>query len=145
MLKLNQRLTAKQFVIALLTLFIVALIFLGILYYILNIQYKGAQTRFAQGLVTTPPKTLRIDLDQPDEDTLFFEPEIIVSGETGPNSEILITTQTSDLVIKSKPDGTFSTILDLVEGPNKITVVVFDATGDFRSQERNAYYSKGKI
>ncbi len=144
-MKLKQKLTTKQFIISHLAVFIVALIFLGGLYYILNIQYQGVQTRFAQGLVTTPPKTLRIDLDQPDENALFFEPEVIVSGSVGPNLEVLITTEFEDLVVKSKPDGKFSTILKLHEGPNKITVVVFDAVGDSRSAERNVYYSKEKI
>lgn len=145
MVKFTKKLTTKQFIISHLALFIVAIIFLGGLYYILNIQYQGVQTRFAQGLVTTPPKTLRVDLDQPDEDALFFEPQIIISGKTGPKLEVLITTHFSDMVIKSDLGGKFSTILKLDEGPNKIIVVVFDATGDFRFQERNVYYSKEKI
>lgn len=145
MLKLTQKLTKKQFVISQLLICIISLIFLGGLYYILNIQYQPPKDKFAQGPVTSQPKTLRVDLDQPDEDALFFEPEIIVSGKTGPNLEVLITTDYTDLVIKSKPDGKFSTILKLDEGPNKITAVVFDSTGDTRSVERHVYYSKEKI
>lgn len=143
--KLTKKLTKKQFIISQLVIFIVALIFLGGLYYILNIQYPQPKERFSQGPVTTEPKTLRIDLDQPDEDALFFKPEIIISGKTGPNLEVLITTESKDLVIKSKSDGKFSTVLELEEGSNKITAVVFDAGGDFRSQERNVYFSKERI
>lgn len=145
MLKLTQKLSTKQFITSQLAIFLVALIFLGGLYYILNVQYSQPKDRFAQGPITSPPKTLRIDLDQPDEDALFFEREIIVSGKVGPNLEVLITTDSTDLVIRSKPDGKFSTILNLDEGPNKITAVVFDQLGDFRSAERNVYYSKEKI
>lgn len=144
-MKLRQKLTTKQFAISHLILFIVGLLFLGTLYYILNIQYQTPKERFTQGPVTTPPKTLRVDLDQPDEDALFFEPQIIISGKTGPKLEVLITTHFSDTVVKSDSLGKFSTILKLDEGPNKIIVVVFDSTGDFRFQERNVYYSKEKI
>lgn len=145
MVKLTKKLTKKQFVISQLAIFIVSLIFLGALYYILNIQYQPPKDRFAQGPITTPPKTLRIELDQPDEDALFFEPQIIVSGKVGPNSQVLIFSESEDLVVKSTPDGKFSIILKLEEGPNKITAVVFDSGGDSRSAERNVYYSKEKI
>lgn len=145
MLKVSKKLTTKQFVISQLAIFIAGLIFLGGLYYILNIQYQPPKEPFTQGPVTTKPKTLRIDLDQPDEDTLFFEPQIIFSGKTGPNLEVLITTESKDLVTKADSSGKFSTILNLDEGLNKITAVVFDSTGDFRSQERNVYYSKEKL
>ncbi|MEK7617115.1 MAG: hypothetical protein AAB414_03600 [Patescibacteria group bacterium] len=144
-MKLTKKLTTKQFVISQVAIFIISLIFLGGLYYILNVQYSQPKNRFAQGPVTIPPKTLRIDLDQPEEDTLVFDGEIIISGKTGPNLEVLIITDSEDLVVKSKPDGKFSTILKLDEGPNKITTAVFDAAGDSRSVERNVYYSKEKI
>lgn len=145
MVKLTKKLTTKQFVISHIALFLVGVIFLGYLYYILNIQYQPSKDRFAQGPVTTSPKTLRIDLDQPDEDSLFFEPQIIVSGKVGPNLEILIMTDSSDMVVKSNTSGKFSTILKLDEGPNKITAVVFDQLGDSRSVERNVFYSKEKL
>lgn len=145
MVKLTKKLTTKQFVLSQILILLVGLVFLGGLYYILNIEFQQPKGKFAQGPVTTSPKTLRIDLDQPDEDALFFESEIIVSGKVGPNSQVLIFSESEDLVIKSKPDGKFSTILKLDEGPNKITAVVFDTTGDFRLVERNVYYSKEKL
>lgn len=145
MLKLTKKLTKKQFVISQLAIFIAGLLFLGAIYYILNIQYQPKKEPFQLGPVTTKPKTLRIDLDQPDDMALFFEREIIVSGKTGPNLEILITTESSDFVIKADLGGKFSAILNLSEGPNKITAVVFDSTGDSRFSERNVYYSKEKI
>ena len=145
MVKLTKKLTTKQFVLSHLILFIVGIIFLGGLYYILNIQYQPSKDRFSQGPITSKPKTLRIDLDQPDEDALVFDKQIIVSGKTGSSSEVLITTDENDLVIKSDSSGKFSTILNLETGPNKITAVVFDALGDFRFVERNVYYSEEKI
>ncbi len=145
MVKLDKKLTTKHFILSHILILIVSLTFLGVLYYILNIQYQKPKNAFLNGPVTTAPKSLRLDLDQPDHDSLVFSSSIIVSGKTGPGNTVLISTETKDLVINSKPDGTFSTILNLDEGENQVTAVVFDSTGDFRSAERTVYYSKEKI
>lgn len=84
-------------------------------------------------------------MDQPDENELLFENEAIFSGKTSPNLEILIMSDLRDFVIKSDLAGKFSTVVELKEGPNKITAVVFDIEGDSRSAERNVYYSEEKL
>ena len=110
-----------------------------------NIQYQKPKDLLSNGPVTTLPKSLRLDLDQPDQDTLSFSSSIIVSGTTGPKKDVLISTDTKDFVIQSKVDGSFSTVLNLDEGINRITVAVFDTTGDSRVAERTVYFSKEKI
>ena len=144
-MKLSTKLSTKHFILSHILIFLAGLIFLGGLYYILNIQYQKPKGLFTGGPVTTLPKSLRLDLDQPDQDSLSNSESIIVSGKTGPGKEVLISTNTEDLVIKSKVDGSFSTLLNLDEGVNKITAVVFDTTGDSRSTERTVYYSKEKL
>ena len=114
-------------------------------YYILNIQYQKHDRPFLNGPVTTLPKTLRLDLDHPDDMSLTFQSSILVSGQAGPDREVLIFTDSQNLVLKSKNDGSFSVSLNLDEGENRIVAVVFDATGDSRSSERTIYYSKEKI
>ena len=145
--KLTRKLSFKQFVLSHIAILILSLIFLGGLYYILNIQYQKSQKPYSSlgGPVTSLPKSLRIDLDQPDDDLLIYSQSIIVSGKTLPNTEVLIFTDASDLVIRSDANGNFSTILKLDEGVNRITAVVFDVRGDSRSTERTVYYSKEKI
>ncbi len=91
------------------------------------------------------PKSLILDLDQPGDNLLTFQSSIIGSGKTAPAIDILISTDSNDLVIKSKIDGSFSTVLNLDESVNRITVAVFDATGDSRAAERTVYFSKEKI
>lgn len=86
-----------------------------------------------------------LNLDQPDDNSLTFQSSIIISGKTAPGTEVLISTDTNNVVIKSKQDGSFSTVLDLDEGENRVTVIVFDTTGDSRSSERTVYYSKEKL
>lgn len=144
-MKLTQKLSHTQFILSHILILIVGLIFLGGLYYILNIQYQQPKNLFLNGPITTPPKTLRLTLNQPDQDSLSYSSSIIVSGKTAPAKEVLITTDTVDTVIKSTTDGSFSTVLHLDEGVNRIAVVVFDGTGDAKSQSRTVYYSKEKI
>jgi len=144
-MKVKKKLPFVNFFLSMILVSIVSLAFLGGLYYILNTPLQKSTDPFIKGPVTKPPKTLRLDLDQPDQDFLSYSSSIIVSGKTGPAKEVLISTDTNDLVIKSKPDGSFSTVLDLDEGLNRITAVVFDSTGEFRSTERSVYYSKEKL
>lgn len=144
-MKFNTKLTTKHFIISHILILIAGLIFLGGLYYILDIQYQKPKSFFLNGPVTTLPKSLRLDLDQPAQDSLSYSSSTIVSGKTGPGNVVVISTNTNDFVIKSKPDGSFSTILGLDEGVNRITAIVFDTTGDSRSAERTVYYSKEKL
>lgn len=144
-MKLTGKLSKKQFIISHILILIAGLFFIFGLYYILNIQYKQTQKPFEAGPVTSKPKSFTLDLDQPSDDTLNFSSQILLSGKTGPNLEVLISTDSSDQVITSKSDGTFSLTLDLNEGVNNITVTAFDSTGDSRFAERTVYYSKEKI
>lgn len=144
-MKLNQKLSTKLFYLSHILILITGLVFLSGLYYILNIQYQVPDSLFLNGPVTSTPRSLRLDLDQPDDDSLTFQSSIIVSGKTAPSADVLIENVSGNLVIKSAADGSFSTVLNLDEGINRITAVVFDATGDFRSQRRIVYYSKEKI
>lgn len=144
-MKLNQKLTTKQFILSHLLILVIGFIFLSGLYYILNIQYQKPSNPFLNGPVTTAPKSLLLNLEQPDQDTLSYSPSIVVSGKTGPSKDILISTDTNDFITQSKIDGSFSTVLNLDEGVNRITVAVFDAIGEMRSTNRTVYYSKEKL
>ena len=143
---MGKRLTRKQFMLSQILILAVGLFLIVTLYYLVNIQYRQTANPYSQGLtVTTPPKSLRMDLNQPDDDLLTFTKEVIVSGQTGPNMDVLISSQSQDLIVKSTPEGKFSTIFDLNAGVNEIRVVVFDATGDTRSETRTVYFSEEKI
>lgn len=144
-MQLRKKLSTKQFILSQLLILIVSLSFLAGLYYIVNIQYQKPPKVFENGPVTALPKTLQLDLDQPDDNSLTFQSSIVVSGQTAPKLNVLISTDINDTIIQSKPDGSFSTVLDLDEGVNQITVVVFDPTGDSKSIKRTVYYSKEKL
>ncbi len=144
-MKLTKKISTRNFIFSLLLILFVGLIFLAGLYYILNVQYQNFQTAFEKGPVTTLPKTLRLDLEQPDDDIASYQSSVIVSGKTTPFVDVLIYSDSQNIVIKSKADGSFSTVFSLDEGVNQITVTVFDATGDSKSDTRSVYYSKEKL
>lgn len=142
---LNRKISGKAFIISTMGILVAGLAFLFGLYYILNLQYPVVDRPFELGPVTTGPKTLRLELEQPDEGIVSYQPSIIVSGKSGPSLNVLIFSDTQDTVLKSNPDGNFSTVLNLEEGINQITVEVFDSTGEKKSETRTVYFSKEKI
>lgn len=143
-MKLTKKLSKKHSTLFLILIFAISLASIFYLYYILNIQYPVGKP-LSNGPVTTLPKTLTLDLNSPDDESLTFQSSILVSGQTAPLKEVLIFTDSQNMVIKSKLDGSFSQSLDLDAGINKITVVVFDDKGDPKSQERTVYYSQEKL
>lgn len=144
-MKLSKKIPFKIFILSNILILILGLIFLAMLYYVLNIQYQKSTTPFSQGPVTNTPKSLRLDLAQPDDDSLSFQSSIVVSGQTSALKDILVFSDSEDLVVKSNSKGSFSTVLNLKEGINVITVAVFDNSGDSRSVTKTVYYSKEKL
>ena len=144
-MKLNKKLSQKTFVLTNIFVLIFGLIFLSGLYYILKIQYSASQKPFEGGLVISLPKTLRLELEQPEDNLASYNSSILISGKTSPNLEVLIFSGSKDKVFKSKSDGSFSIVFDLTKGVNLIKVVVFDSNGDSKTEERTIYYSKEKI
>lgn len=150
---MNRRLSTKVFILTQILILVTGLGFLYGLYYVLNQDQNHSDSYSSTGgPVTSQPNTLTLELQQPDNDLLTFQPSTIVSGTTSPNSEILISaennlavTSSKNLVVKSNSNGNFSTLFNLGEGPNLITIVVFDSTGDQRSVTRSVFYSKEKI
>lgn len=144
-MRLTEKLSTKHFILSHILILLAGLLFLSSLYYVLNIQYQKPKELFSNGPVTTPPKSLSLDLDQPEDNSLSFSASLQISGKTGPKKEVLIFTNTNNLILESKPDGYFSTNLELEEDENRITVVVFDSNGESRSTERTVYFSKERI
>jgi hypothetical protein len=132
----------------LLIFFIVIIIGAGALggYYFYNqIKPSSNNTQLMNEPVTSAPVSITLEVSSPDEDTLSFEPSVLISGKTVANSPVLISSKSSDLVVTSKSDGSFSTLMDLSEGTNNIQITTFDKNGEKKDINRAVYYSKEKI
>lgn len=143
-MKLTQKLSPRIFWLSQAVILFTGLIFLAGLYYILYAPDR-IEGSLQAGPVTTLPKSLRIDLDQPDDNLLIFSSSLLVSGTTLPTLPVLISTEEKDKIIISGENGFFSTVITLDEGVNNLIVVVFDTSGETKQIERTIYYSKEKI
>lgn len=143
---LTQRLSAKAFIISQLIILLLGVIFLVAVYYILNIQHQStAGSTLSQGPVTTRPSLLFLDITSPEDNLLTFQPQVLISGKTAPNLTVLINLTDKNQVIESTSDGTFSTLSNLNEGPNKISILVFSQSGEEKKATRTIFYSREKI
>lgn len=142
-MKLSQKLSPKIFWLSQAAILFLGLTFLGTLYYLL--YTPGQEVSLQAGPVTSYPRTLRIDLDQPDDNVLTFSSSLLVSGSTLADLPVLISSESQDSVVLAGENGSFSTVIKLSEGVNNLTVVVFDPAGETKQLERTVYYSKEKI
>lgn len=99
----------------------------------------------ANGPLTSAPTILSLEIQQPINDTLTFEPSTVISGNTSPNATVLISVGDNNKVIQAQADGSFSTLIDLTEGVNQIITAAFNQNGDEKQIERTVFYSKEKI
>ena len=144
---MNKKLTTAEFTFSLVLLLICGLFVLGVLYFVLYIDTSNNPNRsyFKTGPITKKPATLMLELNNPDNDLLVFNKELEISGKTIPNSYVLVTNMSDDIVIKSRSDGSFSGEFELSDGVNEIKIISFDQNGEQKEIERTVYYSKEKI
>lgn len=136
-------LPSPLFFLSMVTVLVFGLGGLLALYIILNPpQSKNLTSIFP---VTTQPVSLVLSLHNPEDYTLTFTPEVMLSGTTSPGSVIVLTTDKKDLVLKASSSGSFSVAVKLEGGVNNLTVAAFDGLGNSKSEARTIYYSKEKI
>lgn len=116
-----------------------------LVFYNFNIPAIKPTPSPVSGPVTNEPASLGLELVSPDDNSLVFQPDIIVSGKVSTQSAILVSSEDSDVVIQSQEDGSFSTVFTLSSGINNIQVAVFDKNGEQRMINKTVYYSKEKI
>lgn len=142
---MNRPLSAKAFMISQLVILLIGLSFIGGLHYLLNVQYQSHSPAFLTNPVTSAPKSLILQVSDPDDDSLVFKSRLLLSGKTLPNLAILISTGETSQVITSLADGRFSSSINLKEGPNKISLTVFSPVGEEKTVVKNVYYSLEQI
>ena len=136
----------KAFILTQILIVILLVTTIAGIYYVINLQHSKPVSDYSNsGPVTSTPASLTLNLESPDDNLLTFSQSIIISGKTLPNLNVLISSNNDDLIIQSKPDGTFSSDFELKTGVNEIIVATFGEDGEERIQQRTVYYSKDKI
>ena len=142
MIKLTKKLSTTTFFVSQIFILLVSLIFLSLLHYVVNVQYVKSNKYSLRGPVTTAPSILILEVTNPDDNLIIFDSPYLITGKASPKTVVLISSETEDMVVSAKTDGSFSINFPLTEGPNKITITAFNQKGEERSLERLVYYSK---
>ena len=138
-------LSTKQFILSNLTILILSLIFLGGLYFVLYSD-KFNDTLIKQYLpVTTKPISFNLDITNPDDELLVFDKSQVISGKTGPRTNVIISLSEQNIGLQANGNGEFSKVIVLSKGLNEITIAAFDSEGNSKTVSRTIYYSEEKL
>ena len=137
-------LSTKTFIISHTIIFLSGLIFFGGLYYILY-QEKFQPPQADYNPVTKVPVSLFLEISSPEDNVLVYEDNIVISGKTGPETTVIISSQDNDTGLQASKDGEFSKVFQLSRGANIIEVTAFDTEGNSKTVTRSVYYSEEKI
>lgn len=121
---------------------------LGWVYYMLydiNLPLGPKSTLETYKPVTSAPISFNLDLNNPEDNSLVFDKTIVVSGETSPNSTVIISVNDTDTAVESNSKGDFSKVLVLISGLNRISVDAFDNQGNTKQVQRLVYFSEEKL
>lgn len=148
---LNKQLSTKSFIIAHLLMLAVSLLFVAGLHLFLN--QDSRQVSLKDYLpVTTQPRSFNLEILNPEDELLTFDPNIIISGQTSPKATVIITQTTPGgskeeaiLGFESTILGQFTKTLTLVAGLNQMKITAFDNLGNQKTVERTIFYSEEKI
>jgi len=119
--------------------------FLGALHYAVNLSPGNSPITSYKLPVTSQPTSLSLDITSPDDNILVYEKQVLISGKTTSLGEILISSDTNDVVVTAKKDGTFSYLYNLDNGLNELNLVAFDSFGNQKEAFRTVYYSKEEL
>jgi len=118
--------------------------YLASIYHILNSNPIDSIT-FSQGPLTSEPVSFNLNLSSPENNSLLFDPDILIQGATSPGATIIISLDSEDLALEASSNGNFSTTITLSEGVNELLITSFDKDGNSKTESRTIYYSKEKI
>lgn len=148
---LNKQLSTKTFLVAHLLILVISLFLLTGLSLFLNQDNRRVSLEDYLP-VTTQPRSFNLEILNPEDELLTFDPNIIISGQTSPKATVIITQTTPGslkeeaiLGFESTILGQFTKTLTLVVGLNQIKITTFDNLGNHKTVERTIFYSEEKI
>ena len=110
-----------------------------------NNSIKSPSALQAEG--TPPPsqevnsKEISLTLAKPENNQVFTQNPVEISGLTKPGSWITISSESSDYLVIPDTNGGFTQEIDLSGGVNNITVVAIDEVGNASSEVLLLVYS----
>lgn len=137
-------LSTKAFVISHAIILLAGLLFFAGLYYILY-QDKFSAQDLNYNPVTKEPVSLFLEISNPEDEALVYEDNILISGKTGSDLTVIISSNSNDAGLQSGKDGQFSKVLSLDKGVNIIEITAFDSEGNSKTVVKSVYFSEEEI
>jgi hypothetical protein len=85
---------------------------------------------------------LLLTIAEPGDEKVVENKVITLSGQTNPDSTVIVITESNQEVLKPTKMGAFSTTLTLTDGQNLIKVVSYSTNGESTSKDITVTYSK---
>ena len=137
-------LSTKTFVISHLTILLLGLAFFGGLYYYLYPEkFQAAVTEYNP--VTREPISLFLEISSPEDDILVSDPNLVISGKTGPDTSVVISNNVTDVGLQAEKDGRFSKVFPLTPGANIIVINAFDSEGNSKTATKTVYFTEEEL
>lgn len=141
---ISRKLSPKAFALSLTGLTLAALVFIAVLYLMINPPAK--QFYGIDGSpVTLAPVSFVLNVSSPNDHALVFNSSLLLQGSTSPGSTVIASHNSSDEVIKVNSKGDFSATVALEPGINLMTITAFDQAGNSKTENRTVFYSKEKL
>ena len=86
------------------------------------------------------PASHFLTIDQPEDNFITQNPNLIVKGKTSPGSTVIVMAG-EEMELKETTDGNFSFDLTLQEGAVKVEITSFDQNGEEQNVAREGFYT----
>ncbi len=139
-----KQLSTTFFILSMIIILLAGTGFFAALHFFVN-PLQNPTTASSYQPVTSLPVSLTLNLSSPEDNSLVFDNNLLVSGKTIPNALILITINDNNQFINASNIGDFSLTIKLQLGGNQLIVSSFDNLGNYKSELRTIYYSGEKL
>lgn len=140
----DRELSFKTFLISHLGILLAGLIFLGSIYYILYFD-KNPLNLQNYNPVTKQSISFDLEVNSPEDNSLVFEPSIVVSGKTDPLSTVIISNNQKNVGMEADNNGSFTKVITLDSGVNYLSISAFDPKGNIKTEQLTVYYSQDTL
>lgn len=140
----DRELTFKTFLISHLGILAASLLFLGGLYYILYFDRDPLNLKNYDP-VTKEGVSFDLEVSSPEDNSLVFDPSIVISGKTDPKSTVLVSNNQKDLGLEADKDGNFTKVVTLAPGVNYLSINAFNPEGGIKLKKLTVYYSEESL
>lgn len=138
--------STKNFIISQFLLFVLCLsFFLGIYIYLNKDNPKVNFKNYYP--VTRKPTSLSLEINNPDDEIIVYDKNLVISGSTEPFTTLVISNLALDenIGLEANQKGEFSKIIPLEIGVNILKLTAFDSSGNSKEETLTIYYTQEKI